>query len=207
MEDEPDPPIRPPFPPNDYNDIPNNIDDFIGGESLDSAEILLNSKALGDSFVRHYYGCVRSIDVSVGRLMEYVYNSDKKWFVMLTSDHGYHLLDKGRMTKFTLWRAATQVPLLLYGGPATGGNTISTPVSLIDTFPTFVDLLGEDSVDLLTGMSLLNTAAIESRDPAVIYWNESKAVVKTPWYLIVYPGEIYELYHDDDPWQLENLAD
>ncbi len=107
IDNEANPPVRPPYPEDEYSDIPDKIEDYIGSTGKSSFKLLLKHKWLGDSYIRHYYGCIRSIDRDIGRLMDYVDSSFRRWFVLLTSDHGYHLLDKGRMTKFTLWRAAT----------------------------------------------------------------------------------------------------
>jgi arylsulfatase A-like enzyme len=77
--------------------------------------------------------------------------------ILLWSDHGYHLGDKDRWEKFTHWRESTQVPFILVDPDAPGGQTARQVVSLVDIFPTVLDLLGIDAPAALglQGESLL----------------------------------------------------
>ena len=43
----------------------------------------------------------------MGRVMEAVEKSAKNWVVIFTSDHGFHLLDKERTSKYTVWPMTT----------------------------------------------------------------------------------------------------
>jgi arylsulfatase A-like enzyme len=63
--------------------------------------------------------------------------------VFLTSDHGFHVGGKESIYKQTLWDSGTRIPLIIAGlkGMARG-VTCHQPVSLIDVFPTFVDICG-----------------------------------------------------------------
>ena len=65
--------------------------------------------------------------------------------IVLWSDHGYHLGDKDRWDKFTHWREATEVPLIIVDPDRPGGQTADQIVSLVDIFPTVLDLMGIDA--------------------------------------------------------------
>lgn len=114
MDTVPANPDLPPIPADDFNDIGTAGSKF-GDWNRVNADICLEDGQLAIDYNRAYYGCVNTVDKLVGRLIEAVDDSDEEWFVVITSDHGFHLLDKQLMTKFTLWPQATQVPLLLYG--------------------------------------------------------------------------------------------
>lgn len=64
--------------------------------------------------------------------------------VIITSDHGEQFMEHGLMDHGnSLYRFATEVPLLLIGGPGVpAGAVVSTPVSLADLPATVMDLTG-----------------------------------------------------------------
>ena len=95
-----------------------------------------------DRYLRHYYGCIATEDALVGRVMQAVEKSLKDWVVIFTSDHGFHLLDKERTSKYTLWPMVTQVPLIIRGGPFVGGLVVDEAVSLVDLYPTIGAIVG-----------------------------------------------------------------
>lgn len=151
-------PNRTPNPSNDFNDI-GPKGKLVGDFNRPNAELALSEWPLGTSYVRHYYGCISMVDTLVGRLIDFVDNSQEEWFVVFTSDHGFHLLDKVLMTKFTLWPQVTQVPLVIYGEGFTGGKTINQAVSLVDLYPTFEKFVGEKARYELKGADLQDIVA------------------------------------------------
>ncbi|MBP7002239.1 sulfatase-like hydrolase/transferase [Amaricoccus sp.] len=65
--------------------------------------------------------------------------------ILMWSDHGYHLGDKDRWGKFTHWRESTEVPFILVDPDQPGGRTARQVVSLVDLFPTVLDMMGIDA--------------------------------------------------------------
>jgi arylsulfatase A-like enzyme len=67
--------------------------------------------------------------------------------IMLWSDHGWHLGEKGHWHKRTLWEEATRVPLIVvtpdHGRP---GQPCHQPASLVDLYPTLIELCGLSQV-------------------------------------------------------------
>lgn len=113
-------------------------------------------------------------------------NSPDDYLVVFTSDHGFHLLDKIRMSKFTLWSSVTQVPLIMYGHEFVGGKVVNTPVSLVDLYKTFADIIGVEPEYPLQGRNLVDIAKGGPRDPVVTYHKWGKAIMSEDWHLITY---------------------
>jgi len=61
--------------------------------------------------------------------------------VVLWGDHGWHLGEKQRYRKFTLWEEAAHMPFLIKV-PGTAPGRSAQPVSLLDLYPTLVELAG-----------------------------------------------------------------
>src|SRR5690606_32116917 len=75
--------------------------------------------------VRAYLASVSFMDSQVGRLLDALEASGKadQTIVVLWSDHGWHLGEKGITGKTTLWERSTRVPLVFAGpGIAAGAR-------------------------------------------------------------------------------------
>ena len=76
--------------------------------------------------------------------------------IVLWSDHGWHLGEKHRWRKQTLWEESTRVPLIIVApGVTTPGTRSTRAVSLIDILPTLLELTGVDALSDLDGVSLM----------------------------------------------------
>lgn len=93
---------------------------------------------------RAYLASVAFVDDQIGTILDALEQSPhaENTFVVVTSDHGYHLGDKRFVGKFTLWEASTRVPLIFAGHGIVEGVSVDVPVSLIDLYPTLTDLAG-----------------------------------------------------------------
>ena len=69
------------------------------------------------NLVRSYLACTSFVDNQVGRLINALNrnNFDKNTIIVLWSDHGWHLGEKGISGKNTLWDDGTRVPLIFAG--------------------------------------------------------------------------------------------
>ena len=96
-------------------------------------------------YLQAYMACVAFVDDQVGTVLDALDASPhaNNTVVFLTSDHGFHVGGKESIYKQTLWDSGTRIPLIVAGleGMAQGVNC-HQPVSLIDVFPTFVDICG-----------------------------------------------------------------
>lgn len=94
-------------------------------------------------FVQAYLASVAFADDQLGKLMAAM-DANGLWdntIVIMTSDNGYHLGEKNIIQKWHLWNESTRVPLFISIPQNVGKGAVCThPVSLIDIFPTLLDL-------------------------------------------------------------------
>ena len=110
-----------------------------------------------------YLACVAFVDHQVGRVIEALDQGPHAGdtAIVLLSDHGYHLGEKDRVSKHSLWEESTRVPLVVV--PASSqtnlssvrGTRCSKPVGLIDLYPTALELCGLPKNLDNQGMSLV----------------------------------------------------
>jgi arylsulfatase A-like enzyme len=94
-------------------------------------------------FVQAYLACVAFADSQIGRILEALENSEyaENTIVVFSSDHGYHMGEKNQLFKRTVWEESTRVPMIIkIPGADNTGKECRSPVSLIDVYPTLIDL-------------------------------------------------------------------
>jgi arylsulfatase A-like enzyme len=94
-------------------------------------------------YLRAYMACVAFVDDQLGAVMDALQHSTfaENTIVIFTSDHGYHLGEKDLLFKHTLWEESTRIPFIVkVPGLTQPGTKCNQPVSLIDIYPTLVDL-------------------------------------------------------------------
>ncbi len=132
--------------------------------------------------------------------------------VVMWSDHGYHLGDRGVWGKFTLWEQSGRAPLMIRTAGQTEGRQIDTAVSLGDIFPTVMDLAGVTPAAVPSGDSLL---PLMSDDPTgfagtgALTWMYGGISYRSDHYRYIREEDGTErLFHiESDPNQLTNLID
>jgi arylsulfatase A-like enzyme len=96
-------------------------------------------------WVRAYLACTAFVDDQIGKVLDALDSSDhsNNTIVVLTADNGYHIGEKDCIQKWHLWDDSTKVPLLI-SVPCSkkNGNDCTHPVSLVDIYPTLIDLCG-----------------------------------------------------------------
>lgn len=175
------------------------------------AEILRNNK--WKSAVRGYLASLAFADACVGHLLDNLESSDyaKNTIVVLMGDHGWHLGEKEHWSKQTLWEESAKTPLIIFD-PSKGKNGVSVrTVSLIDVYPTLIDLCGLPKKNDLDGNSFQNLV----EDPKG-KWKHSALTTKglgnhtlrnENYRYIVYADGFEELYdHRVDPMEWKNIA-
>ena len=96
-------------------------------------------------FIQAYLASVASVDDLIGDILDVVDSSSLKenTIVILTSDHGWGNGEKDYLYKNSLWQESTRVPLVIRApGVSKTGQSAVVPVSLVDLYPTLVDLCG-----------------------------------------------------------------
>lgn len=167
------------------------------------------------SAIQAYCASVSFADAQIGRLMDCLKKSRRadNTIVVLWSDHGMHLGEKEQWEKFTLWEESTRVPLILKvpGLTPIDGGLCTEAVSLLDVFPTLIDLIGNNTFDQLEGTSLLPFIVnpdTTREEPAITTFHFNNHSVRTErWRYIKYSNGEEELYdHRNDPDEFYNLA-
>lgn len=204
--------ILPNNPLTDLEDLPPNflsINDYAVAPT--HAEVIEHGKQR--SLTHAYLASISFVDHCVGIVVDALRSSPyaDNTILVLWSDHGFHLGEKQHWAKRTLWEESTRVPLLFVGPEIKAGEECLEPASLIDIYPTLVELCGLPSNRRLEGVSLLpqlKDPAAHRQQPAITssyFGNHS--VRSRDWRLVVYEDGTEELYdHRVDPNEFNNLA-
>jgi len=165
--------------------------------------------------VRAYLASISFADALVGHLLDALEKSSHRdnTIVVVWSDHGWHLGEKGAWHKRTLWQRATHVPFFIVApGVTKPGSVCNRPVNLIDIYPTLIDLCGLKANRRLDGISLTpllkNPQALWKRPSVITNERANHAVRSERWRYIRYNDSAEELYDcDNDPHEWTNLAE
>lgn len=165
--------------------------------------------------VHGYLACISYADAMMGRVLDALEASPyaDNTIVVLWSDHGYHLGEKGDWGKHTLWERTSNVPFIWAGPGAAKGVKSDTTVSLIDMYPTFVEMCGLPKPhQKLEGQSIASTLKVpcSAKDRSIFlpHMNpEEYAIINKDYRYIRYKDgeELYDLKADPNEWN--NLAD
>ena len=176
-------------------------------------ELIEEHGDLGD-VVRSYAAGIRHADALVGRVLDALDRSRyaENTIVVFWSDHGYHFGEKRHFAKDTLWERDSHVPLVIVApGVTEAGTKSARPVSLVDLYPTLVDLCDLPNRPELEGVTLrplLESPHREWRRPALMTFGRGNHAVRSQRYRYIrYADGGEELYdHQHDPHEWTNLA-
>ena len=163
--------------------------------------------------IQAYVASISFADRLVGRLMNALDESPHagNTVVVFASDHGFHLGEKQHWYKSTLWERSTHVPLIVRGPGIAPGTVCDVPVSLLDIYPTLIDLAGLHAGPGLEGRSLGGLLADPDSEPdrhaVITFLRGNDAVRHRQWLYIRYRDGGEELYdRSEDPNEFNNLA-
>jgi arylsulfatase A-like enzyme len=169
--------------------------------------------------VAAYLACIHFVDAQIGRMLDALDASPHRnnTMIVLWGDHGWHLGEKEHWGKWTGWERATRVPLVI--APAATnrakfsiGQSTREPVSLLDLYPTLLDMCGiPPPADALDGASLVpllkEPARTTGRAVVTTFYAEHFSVRDERWRYIRYADGTEELYdHQTDPNEWRNVA-
>ena len=165
------------------------------------------------NLVRSYLACTSFVDAQIGRVLAALESSGhaSNTVIVVWSDHGWHLGEKGITGKNTLWERSTHVPLIFAGPGVAKSGRCRQPAELLDIYPTLVELCGLPKRDDLEGRSLvpqLKNAGAKREWPALTSHNQGNHAVRSErWRYIRYADGAEELYDvQNDPREWTNLA-
>lgn len=109
--------------------------------------------------LRHgYYASISFLDAQVGLLMDALEKEKllEETIVVFTSDHGFHIGERGLWGKTTNFELDARVPLLISDPSEAKNHGASTEAlaELVDLYPTLAELAGLDSPEGSEGQSL-----------------------------------------------------
>ncbi len=118
------------------------FDEIDGPERLSGVPL---RKWVYQRLFKRYLRLVKNLDENVGRLVDYVDNTELKdnTIVIFTSDNGFFLGDHGLHNKVWMYEESQRVPLLArYPNGITKGTVNSDLVTTLDFSATFLDYAG-----------------------------------------------------------------
>ena len=204
--------VLPPAPGDDLADVPDPGRKLALRKSGDLSR--LREAGKWKTAVQHYLASITFADTLVGRVLAALDRSPAagNTIIVLWSDHGWHLGEKGHWHKRTLWEEATRVPFIIVApGVGDSNQRCAQAVSLVDIFPTLIELCSLPPVRNLDGMSLVPWLLDPGRkrlQPAITIEERGHVSVRTAHYRAIhYQTSEWELYdHRNDPNEWTNLA-
>lgn len=166
-----------------------------------------------------YLACTSAMDRCIGDVIDALDQSDmaeNTWIVVL-SDHGWHLGEKNHIAKQTLWARSTHVPMIIVppkrDNATPRGVRSDRPVELIDVYPTLVEGTALEPIESdqhLDGLSLLTWLAepeAEKTRPALTtMYAHNHSLVGDRYRYTRYADGSEELYdRQADPHEFDNL--
>jgi arylsulfatase A-like enzyme len=165
--------------------------------------------------VQAYLAAISYVDDCFGLVLDALERSAYRdnTIVVIWGDHGWHLGEKLRFRKATLWEESTRQPLMIRVPGMRSRQDCPRVVNLQDLYPTLVDLCGLPAkpAGALEGRSLAPLLRAPSTPwpfPTLTVTEAGSASVRDErWALIRYRDGTEEFYDmERDPMQWANLA-
>ncbi|MFP6701252.1 MAG: sulfatase-like hydrolase/transferase, partial [Planctomycetaceae bacterium] len=205
----------PPHKADDFDDIPP-----IGLRMAEKNGRIIRESGVWKEAVQ---GCLASgsfADACVGHVLDALEKSPYRdnTIIVLWGDHGYDVGEK-KFAKSALWEQTTRTPLIIHVPEKLGGNpktkTCKRPVSLLDLYPTLIELCGLPKNPRIDGRSiapLVRNPKAKWPYPALIthspHWHGPNHAVRSEHFHYIHYGkggeELYEVARDPHQWH--NLA-
>jgi arylsulfatase A-like enzyme len=204
-------PRLPEVPENDLDDVPAEGRRLAAFRRSEHDRILKEGK--WKDAVRAYLASISFADALIGKMLGALEGSAHagNTIVVLWSDNGWHLGEKQHWHKSTLWERSTHVPLVIAGpGVQSAGVARKQPVSLLDLYPTLVEVCGLTPRKELEGVSLgplLRDPRVRHQPVVCTFEPGNHAVRDERWRYIRYKDGTEELYDRvEDPNEYRNIA-
>lgn len=208
----PQPTILPPFLEDDRDDVP-PFAWFLHWRLPEPRLAWLRRAGQWEPLVRAYLASTSYVDSQVGRVLDALDASGlrDRTIIVLASDHGWHLGEKGITGKNSLWERSTRVPLIFAGPGVKAAGVCRSPAELLDLYPTLLELCGLPGDPSLEGHSLAPQLADDQSPrpwPALTTHGPGNHAVRTDRHRLIHYAdgseELYDLASDPNEWT--NLA-
>jgi choline-sulfatase len=167
---------------------------------------------------RAYYGAISYVDDQFGRLRKTLQATRlaDDTIIVIASDHGEMLGERGLWYKMTFFEGSVRVPLVVHAPGRFVPRRVSASVSMIDLAPTFLDLTGSPPLPGgIEGRSLLpHLEGLPGHDEVHAEYLAEGALapivmIRKGRYKFIHspadPDQLHDLSQDPD--ELVNLAD
>ena len=201
----------PPYKEDDLNDISQTAKKLTYIEKPPAHSWFIKNKRWQET-VKSYIAAMKWTDEQVGRVLEAL---DKSPFadntiIVLYSDHGFHLGEKSRWAKWSLWERSTRVPFMIITPGLASGQKVNKPVELLSIYPTLIELCGLSKNPDIEGRSLVPLLQNQNADwpyHAVTTFMQNNHSVRSENYRYIrYHDGSEELYNNQiDPNEWKNL--
>ena len=164
--------------------------------------------------VQSYLASVTFADHCLGLVLDALEKSEyaDNTIIALFSDHGFHLGEKERWAKRSLWEDGTRVPVVVAAPGHKAAQKTNRPAELLDIFPTLLELAGLPKDEIQEGQSLVPLMKNPQREwnhPAITSFGLGNYSVRSTRYRFIqyFDGsrELYDLTKDPHEWK--NLID
>jgi choline-sulfatase len=196
-----DPPTVPAIPPSEADPYSRRLRQMIGIDEVELSDEQLRTARHG------YYAAVSYVDERIGELLAALRDAglDDETTVLLTSDHGEMLGERGLWYKMSFFEPSVRVPLIV-AAPGLGPGRRAEPVSLLDVAPTLLELAASDPGPLLERRDDPPAVAAEYLAEGVT--SPALMIRRGPYKFISCEGDPDQLYDlENDPHELVNLAE
>ncbi|NLD72399.1 MAG: sulfatase-like hydrolase/transferase [Chloroflexi bacterium] len=169
---------------------------------------------------RTYYAMVAELDAMVGALVDRIdaLGLTDSTYIIYISDHGDTNMEHRMHLKNSLYEGSARVPMMVAGPGIAPGGRVDALVSLVDIYPTLMDMAGLAHPEGLMGYSLmpeLGGGANRERPDQVFseyhsnFQNTSSFMLRRGDYkYIAYAGYESQLFHlGEDPDEMHSLVD
>lgn len=174
-------------------------------------------------YMKNYLRCIKSVDDSVGQLMEYLDEAGlaDNTLVIYSSDQGFYLGDHGWYDKRWMYEESLKMPFIVkWPGQTAAGSTSDAMIQNLDYAETFLEIAGAEIPADMQGKSLVPILSGEEpedwRTSIYYHFYEYPSVhqvarhngVRNERYKLIhfYQFDEWEFYDlEEDPDELTNL--
>lgn len=168
---------------------------------------------------RTYYAMIAELDAMVGALVDEIdaLGLGDSTYVVYISDHGEMNMEHRMHLKNALYEPSARVPMIVAGPGLGQGQRVDDLVSLVDIYPTLMEMAGLDLPDGPVGHSLLpeasggrhprRTGQVFSEYHSNFQNTSSYMLRRGDWKYVAYAGYEPQLFDlSADPGEMANLA-
>ena len=197
---------------NDLKDLSQYAIDLTNLEHVSPTHEWVTGAGQWEHAVQSYLASVTFADHCLGLVLDALEKSKyaDNTIIALFSDHGFHLGEKERWAKRSLWEDGTRVPVVVVAPGHKASQKTNRPAELLDIFPTLLELAGLPKDETQEGQSLvplMKNPQREWKHPAITSFGLGNYSIRSTNYRFIqyFDGsrELYDLR--DDPHEWKNL--